>query len=249
MSDKKKIVSSVLTREIHLTNDYKTFKTLDGNRVVDEHHVKQLQKLMLKNGNLTHEFPIVVDSEGYVIDGQHRLEALKGLGWEIGYRIEEGATIDTVRAINQGNRNWSWRDLAYSYASRGSEPYAWFLNFVDQYGLRFHPALVIASSIQGRMNTAKFNSGDLVIPDKARAHDAARQVVEIQRLVQIVNGDFSSALINVMRSPAYDHDRMLNKLRQQGELLPPKARHTDYMRRLEDMYNFGYSEENRVRLF
>lgn len=245
----KKVPEQVFTKEVRTTNDLSIFKTMDGNRKVNDSHVKQLQKLMLQNGNLTYEFPIIIDGDGYVIDGQHRLEALRGLGWEIGYRVEENATIETVRAINQGNRNWSWRDLAYSYASRGSEPYAWFLNFVDQYGLRFHPALTIACGKESRGNAKQFNSGDLTIIDKAKAHDIARQVVEVQRLVQITNGDFSNALINIMRSPAYDHERMMHKLRQQGELLPPKARHTDYMRKLEDMYNFGFSDDNRARLF
>lgn len=245
MSEKQQVA----LKEILSTKDYDQFKTLDGNRLVNQTHVRQLQKLMLNNGNLTHEFPIIVDKEGYVIDGQHRLEALKGLGWEVGYRVEENATIDTVRAINQGNRNWGWRDMAYSYASRGNENYTWFLSFIDQYGLRFHPALAVATGSLARGNGRRFQAGELVIGDKAKAHDVARQIVEIQRLVQIVNGDFSMALIAVMKSPFYDHTRMINKLRQQGELLPEKAKQTDYMRRLENMFNFGYSEENRVRLF
>ncbi|RAN77988.1 hypothetical protein B5P43_18325 [Bacillus sp. SRB_336] len=237
---------------VHITKSYEKFKTMDGNRHVNDTHVKQLQRLMLTNGNLTAEFPIIVDKDHYVIDGQHRLEALKGLGWEIGYRIEENATIDTVRAINQGNRNWGWRDMAYSYAQRGNENYQWFLAFVDQYGLKFHPGVRLATVVGGTSATSAskgFAGGDLVIADKAKAHDQARQLIEIQRLVQLDGGDFSNALITVMRSPAYDHERMMHKLRQQGELLPGKAKITDYMRRLEDMYNFGFAEDARVRLF
>lgn len=245
----KKTDEVVATREIRTTKDLSQFKSLDGNRHVNNAHVKQIQKLMLENGNLTYEFPIIVDAQGYVVDGQHRLEALRGLGWEVGYRVEENATIDTVRAINQGNRNWSWRDMAYSYSSRGNEDYTWFLSFVDQYGLKFHPALVIATNIKGKGNFRKFQSGEMTIHDKGRAHDMARQIVEVQRLVQITNGDFTTALIAVMQSPAYDQERMMHKLRQQGELLPTKARITDYMRRLEDMFNFGFPEDSRARLF
>lgn len=252
MNGKTKIkkVSEKLTKEVYLSNDYSIFKTMDGNRNVDAKHVKSLQKLMLENGNLTAEFPVVVDANGYIIDGQHRVEALKGLGWEIGYRVEETATIETVRAINQGNRNWGWRDIAYSYATRGNEHYAWFIAFVDQYGLRFTPALAIATQIgESRTTRRVFSNGELVIQDKAKAHDIAAQIVAIQRLVQLDNGDFSHSLNMIMRSPQYDHDRMMNKLRQQGELLPIKARRTDYMRRLEEIYNFGFPEESRVRLF
>lgn len=231
------------------TKDYAQFKRMEGNREVNPNHIKQLQKLMLTNGNLTQEFPIIVDPNNYVIDGQHRLEALKGLGWEVGYRIEENATIDTVRAINQGNSNWGWRDVAYSYAERGNENYVWFLSFVDQYGLRFNPALKVATGSGQDGRRKSFTSGEMKISDKAVAHDIARQIVEISRLVQISNTDFYHALISIMRSPSYNHERMMNKLRQQGELLPDKARQTDYMRRLEEMFNFGFIEENRLRLF
>ncbi len=240
----------VATRQVLMSTDYEQFKTLGGNREVNPSHVKQLQKLMIDNGNLTAEFPIVIDREGFVIDGQHRLEALKGLGWEVGYMVEENATIDTVRAINRGNRNWGWRDIAYSHANLGNEDYRWFISFVDQYGLKFGPALTIVGGKQTKGGAGRgFSSGDLKIADKAKAHDSARQMVEIQRLVQIYNGDFSHALISVMRSPAYNHERMMHKLRQQGEILPEKSRISDYMRLLEDMYNFGFTDDNRQRLF
>lgn len=252
MSKPKTTNDVVATREVLMTNDYSMFKTMEGNREVDDHHVKQLQKLMLQNGNLTAEFPIIVGKDGVIIDGQHRFKALEGLGWDVGYMVEENATIDTVRAINRGNRNWSWRDIAYSYANLGDENYKWFISFTDQYGLRLSPALMILGGVadrsRGQMAQA-FRSGTLAIPDKAKAHDIAQQVIEIERLVQIYGNDFASALVTIMAAPAYDQERMMNKLRQQGELLPAKAKKSDYMRHLEDMYNFGFPEENRARLF
>ena len=248
---KDKSSTERLPNGVTVTNNYEIFKEMPGNRLVDEAHVKRLQKLMLTNGNLTSEFPIIVDKEGYVVDGQHRLAALKGLGWEIGYRVEEAATIETVRAINQGNRNWSWRDLAYSYASRGNDNYNWFLSFIDQYGLRFSPALIIASGKRGGKDSAlgDFQRGELMIADKAKAHDTANQMVAIQRQTGIYNNDFSFALITIMRSPAYDHERMMKKIRQQGEMLSERAKRGDYMRQLEEIYNFGFSEGSRSRLF
>lgn len=245
---------SFATSEVRMTKDYDFFKTLNGNRSVDSIHVKQLQRLMLTNGNLTGEFPIIVDKEGNVIDGQHRLAALKEMGWEVGYRVEENATIDTVRAINQGNRNWSWRDVADSYAQQGNNDYAWFLSFVDQYGLRFSPALNIvtnrrSSGSNSGSSAAKFHAGELEIFDKAQAHDRGRQITEASRLVQLTNNDFVKALNTLMMSSQYDHERMMNKLRQQGELLPVKGRQSDYMRQLEEIYNFGFPDGNRVRLF
>lgn len=247
----------VSTNPVYMTKDYGFFKVMGANRNVDTIHVKQLQRLMLQNGNLTGEFPIIVDKEGYVVDGQHRLAALTEMGWEVGYRVEETATIETVRAINQGNRNWSWRDVADSYAKQGNQNYSWFLSFVDQYGLKFDPALmvVVNSSVGGgglratNSYRSRFFGGNLEILDKARAHDVGRQITEISRMVQLDNNDFTKSLATLMRSPHYDHERMLNKMRQQGETLPTKARVSEYNRLIEDIFNFGFSEGNRLRLF
>ncbi len=243
-----KVVSSV---EVRSTLDYTKFKTMAGNRAVDKSHVKMLQKLMLENGNLTYEFPIVVDEEGNVIDGQHRLEALISLGWEVGYIVERSATIDTVRAINRGNRNWSWRDVANSHANLGNEHYKWFLNFVDTYNLNFSPALEMAGGKMNRMkySGSTFYGGGFEVKDKAKSHTLAKQVTEIQDIIENFSGDLAFALINIMRSPEYSHDRMVQKVKAMGDKVPMKAKRTDFMRTLEELYNWGYPEDNRTRLF
>ncbi len=251
MTQKDEVIA---TREVKMTKDYTRFKTLPGNREVNHQHVKQLQRLMVDNGNLTAEFPIILGTDGYVIDGQHRLEALKGLGWEVGYIVEDSATVTTVRAINQGNRNWSWEDILYSYASMGNENYKWLVAYFKNNDVRVSTAMaIIAASLpyQASAATVKndFTSGDLVIEGKSKIYDLTSQLLDIQRLVEIPYTDFCLAVILLMRSPSYDHDRMLTKLRSLGHELPTKARKTVYMRALEDMYNHSYSDENKVRLF
>lgn len=245
--DADKVVGN---KDVLSTIDYGKFKVMEGNRNVDPNHVKRLTKLMLENGNLTYEFPIVVDKDGYVVDGQHRLEALRSLGWEVGYIIEETATIDTVRAINRGNRNWSWRDIAQSYANLGNEHYAWFLQFVDTYDLRFSPALELAGGKYSRRNPSKgFQAGEFMIPNKAEAHDLAKEVNELQAVIDNHSNDLCHALIVIVRSPAYNHDRMLQKMKAMGDRIPAKAKRSVYLRELEDLYNFGYPEDNKARLF
>lgn len=246
MSNKSIVVSQ---REVRSTDNYDTFKIMNGNRAVNENHVKQLQSLMLSNGNLTYEFPIVVDKDNYVIDGQHRLEALKGLGWEIAYIVEESATIETVRSINLGNRNWTWEDLASSYASRGNENYTWFLNYTSHNGLKLTPAFLLISDTPRSTTNRLFERGELSIEDKGRIYDITNQFLEIRRMTELYNNDFARAFIKIMRSSAYDHARMVKKMREQGETLPTKARINDYLRAIEDIFNYGYAAENRRRLF
>ena len=241
----------VASRDVMMTTDYEKFKFLHGNRDLNASHVKQLQKLMLENGNLTDQFPIVISKDGFVIDGQHRLAALAELGWEVGYIVEENANIDTVRHINQGNRNWNWRDIAYSYAVLGHEDYQWFLDFVDEFPINFSPALAIATgkNDKGGNTGRRFRSGEFKVKDKAMARLLAGRIIEFYETIGFSNNDMTYALASVMKHPQYDHERMTKKLGQLADTLPERASAMDYKRRLEDIYNHSYSEDNRVRLY
>lgn len=238
-------------RIIYSTKDYSKFKILNGNRDINENHVKQLTKLMLTNGNLTFEYPIVVDEDGNVIDGQHRLKACEALGWEIGYTIEKGSTIETVRAINRGGHNWDWRDIAMSYAKLGNDNYQWFIEFVDRHNISFSAALRIADGKQTRRNmNGGFQGGGFEIIDRENAEELAVIVKGMQLAANLYHSEFTNAAITIANSPAYDDERMIAKLNAYGEMkLPTRGQRTEYMRTLEEIFNYGYSDENKARLF
>lgn len=242
----------IADRHIYSTKNYDQFNTLMGNREIDQRHVTQLIRLMVTNGNLTDQFPIVVDKDMNVIDGQHRLEALKTLGWEVGYLVENAASIETVRNINQGNRNWTWRDMAESYARLpGGEEYAWFLTYFDRFDMTYTLAMLFIGAKQPKRAGAanRFNAGELKVEDKEKAVRFAAWYTDLQELVDITTHDFGKALNRIFRSPFYDHERMVSKLSALGHQLPAKANISDYQRELERIFNSGLPEEKKVRLF
>ena len=251
LMSKRKVDDQLATRVVRQTNDYTKFKTLEGNRRVNKQHVNQLIRLMVENGNLTDQFPIVIGKDGYVIDGQHRLEALKTLGWEVGYIVEESATIETVRNINRGNRNWSWRDVAESFARLGNREYMWFLKYYDSHELTYTLAMLFCGAKMSKRYTSglTFTSGDFEVEDKTKAELYASQFEELREIVDITGHDFGKALNKLFRSPFYDHERMVRKMKEQGHTLPAKAVEADYKRDLEGIFNHAYPEDNRARLF
>ena len=93
-----------LRKDTFQTKDYDIFQIIEGNRPVDEKHVKQLISNMTKYGNLTPNFPIVVNEAIEVIDGQHRIAALKELGWPVFYQVQADLGLDTVQGINQASK-------------------------------------------------------------------------------------------------------------------------------------------------
>ena len=62
--------------EVFETTDYSMFKKIDYNRSVSRSNVKKIMKSIIEYGLIV---PIVISEDGYIIDGQHRLEALIAL--------------------------------------------------------------------------------------------------------------------------------------------------------------------------
>ncbi len=114
------------------TTNYEIFKTLAGNRDIDLPNVRSLVKSIRENGYIG--TPILVSKNFEVLDGQHRLEALKQLGLPVPYEIRE-MNLTQVQALNNASRKWAIIDYIKSYASMGHEEYILLLNYIDKLGI------------------------------------------------------------------------------------------------------------------
>lgn len=237
-----------MSADTRTTTDYHQFGTIEGNREVSKPHVRKIKRLIQANGNLNDKFPIKVNNRMEILDGQHRFEALKELGEPIVYEIIDGATINTVRAINLGNKNWSWQDLAQSYADLGNEEYEWFLNYVEEHGLAYSMAIEFCDQPRGKGQTSPFHQGYLLVENKPAANDLARHYNEIKMYApQVVTRELGLALKLLSKSEDYDKQQMVRKMAELGSTLPVKATRLDFARQLEEIYNKGM--HNRFRLF
>lgn len=238
-----------MTGELHTTTEYGRFTSLEGNRSVSRSHVNELKRLIQKNGNLTEKFPIKVNPSGDVLDGQHRLQALKELKQPVTYEVVRDVDIDGVRAINLGNRNWTWKDMAESHYKLGNEEYGWFLQYVDDYQLPFQVAQSFCDVPVSRGHDSSFNQGNLLVEDKDLAIERAVRYRELLDMTNIIQRDFALAFRLISLNKDYDHSRMVKKLAERSDTLPLKATRLDYARALEEIYNYNMGESNRVRLF
>lgn len=244
------------TEKIYETKNYDMFIILDGNRDKDERHVKQLMKLMSTNGNLTGDFPIIVNGNYEVIDGQHRIEALKRLEWPVSYVIKPDLTLQDVRAINNGHHNWSWLDYAESYAKLGNANYTRLLTLHNEYPrISFHTIMLYAGTgakTKGRgADGVGFRNGSFILGLEAfeKSKKALSRYAEAVEAAEWHDVAFASAFYKVQQSEEYDHKRMLDKLDELGHRLESVRGIEANMRCLEDLYNDHLAEENKKRLF
>lgn len=251
-----------MSKDVLTTRDYKIFKTLVGNRPTDPMHVKELIRSFTQRGNLTNNFPIVVNENMEVIDGQNRLAALEELGWEVGYRVEEGLNITSVRDINSAQRNWNWKDYANSFAILGNDNYKRLLEVYEQFGVGYHVLALYCGFRRGKGigTDASYTAGNLTLTpeDKERATVLLAQAAEIVEALEEHNTGsrpkgnrtLYAALFIIFQSPDYDHKRMMNKVTNHGARVLSYTQINDQLRSFEDVYNFNVKDGSEpVRLF
>ena len=76
---------------IHRTTNYDMFGYFEGNRALNDSHVRNLMESLTERQLAV---PIVVDELYRVGDGQNRLEACKKLGIPVYYMIIPGLTLE-----------------------------------------------------------------------------------------------------------------------------------------------------------
>jgi len=257
--------TTVTKQEVLSTTDYSIFKRLKGNRFISQTHVKQLVRSMVDGGNLTQNFPIIINEDHEVIDGQHRIEALKQLNWPVFYVIQEGLSIQVVRDLNGAGSNWGWQAYANSWAEMGHDDYQRLLQLVEDFNIGFHIIMLYTrtSMMTGSPHTKHnkhivFKNGDYKLSpeqyQKARIlldqYDQLRQLVPLKAQSKNPPASFATACYNIMQSPTYDHKRMIHKLNLHGPSNYKMFNQTkDNMHELEDIYNWRTNEDKRVRLY
>lgn len=88
--------------EVNQSTDYSKFKFLELNRKVNQKHVDNLIRLNEERSRY-HLFPIVVDEQMNIIDGQHRYTACKKSNKPIYYLKDDRSSHDKFKEITKVN--------------------------------------------------------------------------------------------------------------------------------------------------
>lgn len=106
--------------EIFKESNLSVFKLVSFNREINKQNIKRLLNLT-KQKNQLHLFPIVVDKDMNVIDGQHRLEVAKQLCCPIYYiKTSDSATPEGIYNLNSAGKKHSLEDKVTMLAKSGN---------------------------------------------------------------------------------------------------------------------------------
>ncbi len=233
-------VSSTIT--VYRTKDYAQFRLMTGNREVDKIHVNYLKAKIQREGNLMAEFPADVNEHRFIVDGQHRLKAAEELGDWFYYTIKPHTNIDTVIALNSGNRNWTWLDYAASWSARGNRHYTELIRLHDEYNQRFNILMRYCGFGSNHHATGEksvadlYRTGQFEIKDLSLTRKLLEQYDELNSVAKNTMREFALAAYSFMRTPEYVQQTMVDKIRAFGDGLNRCYTVADFLIEFENIY-------------
>lgn len=224
--------------KIKSTNDYNRFKIFDGNRKLNHAHIKAMEATLSEKPHLIPLNPILVNDKFEIIDGQHRFEAIKKLGLEIHYIVGDNLGLEDIQALNAASKNWTPTDFAKSYRDLGDKNYDIYLEFKRIYKFN-HDILLNFLSLDKPMTTTVFKRGLFRVTNKDKSVDLADKLSSLENFYSgYKRRSFALAFQRMWENPEYDHKQMLEKMEKYGHKLQDYALPNDYLRALEEIYNF-----------
>lgn len=242
-----------MSTKVQSTTDYSKFRKITLNRDTAQRHINNLVEAIQEQGNISRISPVIVNENMEVIDGQHRVLALEQLQMPVYYLVIDGANINTVRQMNNLQKNWTAPDFARSYALAGNKNYQRFIQLAEDYGYPYGTLMMFcvrdAKGVQKR-----FRQGDFILTpegdEQARAHlDLLKQAINLVPRYKSNRG-FAQAFKLISLNPQYSHARFIRKLKQVGDdTLKNWSKIEDFLRAFENIYNHQMREKSLTRLY
>lgn len=225
---------------VKATTNFGAFRFDPRNRPINENHVEKLYDAIQKN-NLLHAFPVVVDRDMTVLDGQHRIKAAEALGVPVYYIQTHKATIQDIASTNAAILRWRLEDQLNHWCR---SEYPEYLK-LEAFWVR-HPwlSLNLAVKLCYRGDVVglhhNFATGQYICNNTSSAERVVRMLFDFKEagIEFWSHKSFVSAIANLADNVDYDHDKMMTKLEYLSTKMVkcPDAR--SYIEMINDIYNY-----------
>lgn len=249
MKTSNHIQKDTTVNTVQVTSDYTKFKTKQGNRELNYLHLKRLTS-SVKETDLLHANPILVNENFEIIDGQHRFNVCQELKKPIYFIMVKGLGIREIQILNANSKNWKLEDYIDGYCSMGHSEYCYFKNIMNKsnLGITCLLALFVSGTTSG--NTMdNLRNGDLKLAHKERG------IIILQWIKEWLNyypnahrRTFVVGLVQLYQIKGYSHEKMMQKIKYQSTKLVDCTTTKTYLALLEEIYNFKERQE-KLRFF
>jgi hypothetical protein len=238
------------------SKNWEWFKYLSNNRPISKKHLSNLRKQFDKYGNITEISPGVVNSNGFIIEGQHRRILCEEFDMPFFYN-EIDADKEITAAINASRRPWSAWNYIEFYAAYKPE-YELLRRFMVNNDITYPiaNALLFTNLNRKYISDQALKDGTLEVkyflPDAQKHADMVSEISE--KMGSKMSERYVRGLVRCFYSDNFDYKRFMKKLDIVMGIKPdlPSPRVTalaDVMRNIETIYNFRAQEGSYVMLF
>jgi uncharacterized protein YneF (UPF0154 family) len=238
-----------VVNQIYTTTDYKKFKGVSGNRIVDEVKVRRLMKSMQKDGWLS-TMMVIVNESMQIIDGQHKYLAARATKTPILYVIVNGTGLREVIKSNQGASNWKIKDHIPSQIALGNKSFI----LLDKL-MREFPELTISICQMMLTQSTKNPSREDVENGMWKIGDYNLAVLWSQNLVSLKpyfkkgykNTIFVRAMIDLLNKPNFNFQEFHHKVTLRPTMLQRCGTIKQYIEMVEEIYNYKRADKVNLR--
>jgi len=230
--------------DVFATDEYSLFKYKNENRAIHKSIVNKIYESIIKHGWFKSSIIVVGDGMS-VLDGQHRIEALKkfkashGHSYKINYIVDRDFdNMDKIIALQTHRGSWNNDDYVESFSKQGIETYSIYKAFKEKYNFTHTTARLLVFGEMHKMAN-KFKSGKLICTDWGMANTYAKRLMEIKAYYPFATqGTFARAIIYFWKEGVFDHDEFIHKLSFDRERLYRVTTVEQYVALISDIYNF-----------
>ena len=238
-----------------VTKDKLIFKKITWNRNVKRFKVENLIKTIKGGVNFLQYYPILLDKDFKIVDGQHRLAACEELGLPVYYHVlPHEAEMNEVMELNSNSSNWVWDD----YINMNMEhklkivrnSYTYLKDICNKYSV---PKATIASLLfhgnanRGKALTEAIKHGQFRVRYDNEVLTFLDNMESLKPVVSAYTGPITQAFWEVKDNEQFSFEKFLHKCTIKGEILKNLDSKKQALSTIEDIYNFA--SKNRVILF
>lgn len=225
------------------TLDYNRFKFFDTNRSIVESHVRKLMASIQEIGLLEE---ITVNEDYYIIDGQHRFEALKRLKSHIVAKVKIGASSDAIIPVNILRRGWSIKDYIEHYAEQGNQDYQLIREVLQYNQSKLSTGTLLDLFAESLHETKRVREGKYKI-NYEKGCSLRDMIIGLEQYIPMYSQTtkFARAFSKVVKTNEnFDIKRFKKQLQKYKLMVYPNV--VDTAKSIVELYNRGLGEKNRI---
>lgn len=242
--------------KVYMTDDYKLFKLVDGNRAINKNKIDKIVKEIKSGNDVLDESPILVTENKNrleIKDGQHPFKVAEQLKRPVHYIIKkEAMSIYNVARVNSNTEKWSGKDFINAYSQAGNPHYIQLGKFHKKYKIAISTCLVmLTAGIQKRENADErlsdlFQQGKFEVKTYKDAVNLAEICKSFEGFKHWNDRCFVVAIAKILQAGKCEMDRMMDKFRKNPAALEKHPDIKGYLNNLQAIYNSGTHSQRPV---